>query len=109
MRTGATILALSLASALVMTTTTAVAGAQTVNAQHVKFVYPDSPQTSNAPYPHADSRAALQQQLRTITVVTISGRQESLRDYLRHNKISSQSVVAVKVQGDAATVFLAHR
>jgi hypothetical protein len=104
LRAGPALLALALALGV----GAPVSAAQTVSAQHIKFVYPDSPEMSNAPYPPAQSRQAVRDELRSTTVVS-GTRHMTLAQYLRDNGVSPSSVVAVKVQGNAAAIYVPRR
>src|SRR5262249_21370861 len=75
-----------------------------IPATHIKFVYPDSPETSNAPFPPNYDQKAVHSQLHNVIVLT-HGRRVRLGDYLRTLRMDPSKVVTVKVQADAIAVY----
>jgi len=75
-----------------------------VSASHIRFVYPDSAETSNAPFPPNLDKQAVHTQLRTV-LVRWHSRTLTLNQYLRGLHMDPEKVVTIKVQGETAAVY----
>jgi hypothetical protein len=98
------------AGVLLTTSTLAVsqparaASDQAIQASHIKFVYPDSPETSNAPFPPEVNQHKVDGQLRTV-VVHWHGRDMALGQYLRALHMKTSDVVTIRVYNGTAAVY----
>ena len=75
-----------------------------IHSDHIRMVYPDSSETSNAPFPPNANTKAVHDQLRTV-IVSVHGRRMTLGDYLRSLHMQLSKVVTVKISGDTAAVY----
>jgi hypothetical protein len=79
--------------------------AQAVQASHIRMVYPDAPEVSNAGFPPIQQDAkTVRDELRTIAVVS-KGHHMSLGQYLRSEGVTLSKVVSIKVHGTSAAVY----
>lgn len=77
---------------------------QPIPASHIRFVYPDSDQTSNAPFPPDQNPKKVEGQLRSIGIV-YRGRRMTLGGYLRSMRMPESKVVTVRVLADTVSVY----
>jgi hypothetical protein len=78
--------------------------ASPIHANRIRFVYPDAPETSNAPFPPNADKAAVHSALRTV-MVSVHGHAMTMGQYLRSVHMDPGKVVTIKVAGDSAAVY----
>lgn len=78
-----------------------------VRGDRIRYVFEDSPETSNAPFPPNQDPAAVRSALREV-IVRWGGRRIPLGQYLRSRGVRLSRVVTVKVQGESAAIYEYH-
>jgi hypothetical protein len=78
-----------------------------IHADHVRFVFPEAPETSNAPFPPNVDQKAVTSQLKSV-IIAWRGRKMTLRQYLHAINMDPEKVVTIRVAGDRAAVYTYH-